>query len=619
MRASIKTLGGARRLVFRRLWLMLAGTLLGVSLGQAADRREADGPTSVVSPDDFFASLLSSTFNNPTGIRVGNKYHIYAQSAQGNPQTEPWEWCWGDPIVLFEADWSFEGLRSPFQLIGRISPCDCLTPQCPEANKRAYGTGSVLQSNHDGNFYIFLDKVLPGQDVTLGHFKDVIMGVSADGLTWAYPPTFNPLLTQSTITSGGNPVTVSILDVTMTAGPQHWWGFFKWARLGEQALQTGRLRITPDSSNPRGFRVEILSGGQYRAVANNGAFGFIPDNVWTIFGGINSIVETADAYEVWAWDLSTENVNGCDDASNLGSQILSRATTESSFGSVIPLRSRVRAAPTRNLTGLTFPLVLADPSGYDLMYTSSSNRACETLHSQWLALNNLFIGMEVVATTLSDAAIEDRFINTSTRPIGGLLANTHVEVGNRAWATFNNSVQIGNGVARAGDEASGVPFNLNDYPGERLVEVSADVETSGSLWTGIGLTPHATAPFYALGQVWMLLQSFGQWTLFADGTSHVLASGSAPAFQAQGFNNLRLRYDAETNQAEAWINGCRVTSWKPVPITPNIQAVGFHAFDPAGANAGSSQIDNFRVTVSGSTIFSDGFECGNLSSWTAVP
>jgi len=616
--AAKESLLGRSMAKLRPVFFLLVVSLLSAPINLWAEKEESDGPYSAVSPDQLFSSLLDRTFNNPTGIRAGEEYFLYVQSTGGEPASTPWAWCWGDPIVLFSSPWSFEGLRQPFALESRISPCTCTDPACPEEDKFAYGTGSVLRSNHDGNFYIFLDKVLPGRDVAAGDFKDILLGTSPDGRNWTYPTEVSPLVTQSTICEGAACTTVSILDVTLTADVSSWWGFFKWGVLGEQANRTGRMRVFPDASNPRGFRVELLSAGQWQPVADDGTFSAIPDDVWPNVS-VNSLLQTPEGFEAWAWKLSSEQVAGCDDGTDVGSEIVYRRAGQDTLDPVETLRSRVRAIPSRNMTGRTFPVLLEGPAGYTSIYSSSSQRVCETQHALWLANNNPFAGMEIVLTTLTDSVIEDRFTNTSTRLPDTPLQNTRTEVGERTWST-SPSALMGEDLVVAADGASNVPFLPSDFPGEPFIEITADIDTQDSLWTGIGLSSGLVGGYFGVGQVWMNLHSTGAWSLFADGTTHSLDSGQAPIFHSQGFNHLKFRYDAQANTAEAWVNGCRVSApMIVVPFSPNVQAAGFHAFDPASEIAGGSRIDNFKIRVGEPPIFDDGFECGDLSSWQVGP
>lgn len=385
----------------RRPWALLVGlALLGSAAGPPAfGQTETEGPYVVISPEDH-ANVNEfdqnrGTFYNVSGIVVGSDLYLYAHGGMTDPANECWETCSGDHLVRFYAPFTAAGVRSKFKAGNRISPCNG-----DEAVRGiAYGMGGVLKSSFgDLQYKVFLDRTENGVDFAEGDFREILIGTSTDGVDFVYPGydvpgNLNPLVRQSTV----NGSRISIIDVTMVDGGSQWWGVFKWGVTVPN--HTGMIRVLNSPGNVRGFVVQILSGGVWRNVQDNGSFTFTPDDL--LLGlDPNSIVLTGGHYEVWGSVGSGTATLGCDDQAGGGVTLGYRTITSS--GSVGPLQlidSDVRTLPTQNNTGRLFPFRI-DRGTEKLLYSTSSDRICYRLQPFWSGTGNPFFGMDQVLTVL---------------------------------------------------------------------------------------------------------------------------------------------------------------------------------------------------------------------------
>lgn len=379
---------------FTNLGAIVALGVVGllVAAGPVAAEEETGGPfVSVTSKDlvDFGDDLdgVRGTFYNPTGIVVGGELYLYVQGglSRSLASSECWNHCDLDTIVRFEAPFTASGVRGPFEPGNRVSPCR--GDELPELVH--YGVGSVLRSSFDNQYKLFLDRTEGGADFSKGHFKEILIGTSSDAVDFTYPEEVNPFIRQC---NG-----ISIIDVTLIDDGSMWWGTFQFGT--SQPNQTGFMRVLDAPSNPRGFEVQILSGGTFKTVDDDGTFDFTPDNIWSN-SGANSIVLDGGQYELWGSVGGGSGVTeGCEDP-NAGSKKIVYRTIDSSgnLGPVQDISSRVRAMPSINGTGRLFPFRI-NRSGEKLLFTSTSDDVCfNNQPSNWGS--NVFVGHDTVMTVL---------------------------------------------------------------------------------------------------------------------------------------------------------------------------------------------------------------------------
>lgn len=326
-------------------------------------------------------SSAYGTYYNPTGIQIGNDFYLYVMG--GNWDHGPGGTCTGDKIFAFKAPYTASSMYGPFQYVTRISPCD----------GRSYGPGQVF---YDGSYRIVADV----SDQTT--FDELVLGTSADGVSWSWQDFIKtdsgiqilaPVLVGSTLRR---------FYCDPTCHSHHtWWGYFPFSS-GFSSF-TGRMQVDVSTKWPRGFRVSILSGGQWQAVNDlTGEFSFIPDNVWSDVS-VRSLLEDDGRWELWAY----RNVahNGCTTCTGSYNEGFAGSTFEfrevfadKSFGPVEPVHSLVRCMPSNGHVDRLFPFRVNDPSGRKLLYSATND---ENICGQPPGSNG-FVGMYVVVTEVSD-------------------------------------------------------------------------------------------------------------------------------------------------------------------------------------------------------------------------
>jgi hypothetical protein len=376
------------------LLALIAGPILAAS-------NETTSPIAVISPYTYWpTNPTKGRFYRPTGMQVGNEFFLYVQGgAYTSTTTGPGsESCpsIGEKALLFKTPWTSTGLRSAYTYVKPVSPCKTDVPNVH------YQTGSVFRSSTDGKIKLLIDQSENGSDPLLGHFKKVLLGSSTDGMNF----TWSTFLRQSVV----NGDTYSIDDVILVQATanSNWWGVFRYAHCtlcdGVESGATGfwnigRIRVTMDASNPRGFVVYLYaSDGTWKAVNDDGSFNFVPGTMWNYF--TRSIVLNNGAWEAWVEEpLGGTPTGGCEDGDPQSTSTFAYQTITQT-GAPGPLQtvtSSTRAMPTKNGFGRLNPFRIQDMNGKRLLFSGSTDRLClsgATLQG--------FKGMEIVLTEVDN-------------------------------------------------------------------------------------------------------------------------------------------------------------------------------------------------------------------------
>jgi hypothetical protein len=207
------------------------------------------------------------------------------------------------------------------------------------------------------------------------------------------------------------------------------------------------------------------------------------------------------------------------------------------------------------------------------------------------------------------------------RSSGSPINGTDTTTGGRTWdaspaavfaadAPLTTQGHLSNGSVSQSAIIGGIPFDPEDNTFHKRISVEADLnpaELPGNAWLGLGFSQSAQGGYWSHGQVWALLRANGVLKVFANGTSIVLGSFSAPAPAfVSGSNHLKLEYSRSTGQVRLWLNDWEQTLAQPnvhdAGFIPNIEYVGFHAQNPGNwSTAGALEIDNFAVEAG--TVF----------------
>lgn len=642
--------------------LLLALTVHSTALAQPTEIKGAYQVASpwLLRPDDA-AAWWKATFYNPTGIVVddnGTKKLVLIVQALDNlgvPDTGAYDRCWGDQILLMEREWEFLFQEDEdasvvneheFNIVKRISPCPCEDEKtCPEEDAYVWGTGSVLRSNSDSNYYLFVDKAKPGVAIENGDFEEILVYTSPDAYDWESTPPWT-LIRQSNAQANDGLREYSIVDMTLIAEDNRWWGTFRWfSRLvnppdmdPDGKYANGLLQVFPDSSTTSGFRAEVLTTTQgWEVVGQDGSF---TQPLRNIGASANSILKTEDGYELWREKIvnDTDAEPSCDDglpaakAAALGYHFITEEKLlqeDFDFGDFILAPSDIRANPNMSQSGYILPFVL-DDDGDRVLFSSTSDNVCGV--SGWppshpsLPDGNPFVGLDVVLSYMSEAYLTDRFRTISwkrpgTYPLDGTLVDLSRDpqpnsdefkwIADASLVTQNGYATNNGGKA---SPAAGIPFNTATFS-ENLFTVEADVTVEGSEWVGIGFSADPTLSYVNQGQIWAYISSTGKWVLrIDDPVTPKVAEGLIADFDPTISYRLRVGYNKAQGVISVKAGNAGITAELPGGFVPNNQYVGFQLKTSSGA----TKLDNFKVILNegpDGTILIDGFESGDLSNW----
>jgi hypothetical protein len=393
------------------LVLLMSASLVIVGAGSAiADSKETTlAPTAVISPFTYWPnSPNSGRFYRPTGIQVGNSYFMYVQGgAFINVHTGPGsetigpEACptIGEKILRFSTPWTGQGLRSTFNYTygwGVVSPCDT----DPSHQPVHFQTGSAFRSSTDGMVKLLIDETENGSNVMKGNFKKVLLGSSADGITFSW----SQFVQQSVV--GGRTYSIYLVKLVQATASSNWWGSFWWAscspcdgtqRPADVVTAPGRIKVIMDPTNPRKYVVYLLSGGAWQRVNDDGTFNFVPDSSNDIL--TQSIVSNNGAWEEWGDNQSCTAQDGCYMPPTPACSTFQYFWTTQEDGTHGPLQtvtSAVRPMPTRNGNGRLGPFRMQDMNAARLLYSSSGDAVCA------LGEDTGFAGSEIIVTELNN-------------------------------------------------------------------------------------------------------------------------------------------------------------------------------------------------------------------------
>lgn len=361
--------------------ILMLSSLLFLGSAAASSVEVAGGQIVASAIQTGATATGGGTYYNPTGIDIGSDFFLYVMG--GNWDHGPDGPCFGDKIFAFKSPYTAAGMYSAFQFVARISPCD----------GKSYGPGQVF---HDGQYRMVADQ----SDQV--NFSSLVLGTSSNGVYWTWQDfiastngvqLYAPVLQAST-------VQYCHCDSGCHCHSS-WWGFFPFSSGGTQ--RTGRMSVELGSHYPRGYRVKILSGGQWLTVNDStGEFSFTPDNVWPGVV-VRSLVWDVDRWELWAH----KNVphNGCSNCTGSYNQgpfgstfVFREVDTTGWMGPEETVYSAIRCMPADGHVARLFPFRVNDPSGRKLLY-SATNDANICTQSPG---DNGYSGMQVVVTEVDN-------------------------------------------------------------------------------------------------------------------------------------------------------------------------------------------------------------------------
>lgn len=363
-----------------------------------ADSVEITNPVPAISPWTYWPTAPErGRFYRPTGVKFGSKYFLYVQGgAYRGITTGPGsETCpaIGEKALAFSTPYTSAGLRSPFTYERAVSPCN-------PATEVHYQTGAAWISSTDGKVKLSIDESEGGSAPRAGHFKRILLGSSSDGKNF----TWSTFVKQSVI--GGVTYSVAGANLVQATANTNWWGVFQFAKCticnnteGTGFWDQGRMRVTMDATNPRGFVVYLLQtdGVTWGRVNDDGSFNFVPYSTGYI--GARGIVLNNNQWEAWGI-VGGIPEGGCDDgdptlSSSFGYYTVSQQGTFGPY-QLVTTPSTGRAMPSMNGYGRLDPFRMNDMNGKRLVYSASTDRMCEA------GKQNGFRGMEILLTEVNN-------------------------------------------------------------------------------------------------------------------------------------------------------------------------------------------------------------------------
>ena len=182
---------------------------------------------------------------------------------------------------------------------------------------------------------------------------------------------------------------------------------------------------------------------------------------------------------------------------------------------------------------------------------------------------------------------------------GNLLNGRSPEVGNVNWignskTIFGNQNNVTS--ISANHPIGNLPFNPASH-GNVPALVKAKVNPQGSTWVAIGFAEHAVWGWWVDGQVWVYLTPAGKYRVLANGTNQSVTTAlNIPNFNANGYNDVTLRYDPVSRKVALWLNGTQVLQPTVIPggYAPVINYAGWSALQ---GTQNQSKLDNFELII----------------------
>lgn len=232
-----------------------------------------------------------------------------------------------------------------------------------------------------------------------------------------------------------------------------------------------------------------------------------------------------------------------------------------------------------------------------------------------IASTLMFGAFSTPATFAQTILVSDTFaLNGTTRVAGGDLFGLppEYELGNETWNTEYARFGSNGGITvpNAGNFSASTRIGFST-PLDNILTVSISMTVATTDWVGSGFyqSSNPSTSLISGGLLWALIRPSGEWTIFANGTSVELASGTIASLDASEPFTFSLSYDTTNQTARAFtIIGSTETNL----ITSNDGWFATGLIDGTSTTAAG-----FRINANGSTV-ADTALVGNFVV-TAVP
>ncbi|HEX2121118.1 MAG TPA: hypothetical protein VHL59_05685, partial [Thermoanaerobaculia bacterium] len=172
-------------------------------------------------------------------------------------------------------------------------------------------------------------------------------------------------------------LTAATVAAVNIGGTDYFWGFIEmWKPLA--GVGVGGIRMRRSATDPRGYDlIELRSGNQWTAVANDGTFTFEPDFLWI---GINmaKLVWSGTDWYLWGSGGGTpEHCGSCDHLYSAQGNwsdrfVYRKVRTDYSMDPIETVDSGIRCMPGGYPSSRTFPM----PAPGGLLYSSTNEGNC---------------------------------------------------------------------------------------------------------------------------------------------------------------------------------------------------------------------------------------------------
>jgi hypothetical protein len=207
------------------------------------------------------------------------------------------------------------------------------------------------------------------------------------------------------------------------------------------------------------------------------------------------------------------------------------------------------------------------------------------------------------SSSINAAVISDDFSILNPPSAGQGLTGQVTPVGGETWQELWPTVVFGgssNGYITNAFAAGGGAFvSLSSItPGNTQFTLSGSINPEGmdQGYVSLGFSSSVSSQTNT-GEIWALLNTVGNYAVYLNGTTTLVATGAAPGFVSNGFNEVSMNLDNTTGLLNVSINNTAVVTNYNIGFTPTLTLAGF-TYIPAGVGAivETAQFDNFVVS-----------------------
>jgi hypothetical protein len=208
----------------------------------------------------------------------------------------------------------------------------------------------------------------------------------------------------------------------------------------------------------------------------------------------------------------------------------------------------------------------------------------------------------LTASSTDAAVISDDFSLLNPPSAGQSLIGTNTPVGGVAWQELWPAVSFAgtsNGYITNGFAEGGGAFvslaSITSGNTQFTLSGSINPEGMGTGFVSLGFSSSVSSQTNT-GEIWSLLTPTGIYSVYLNGTTTLVATGTAPGFVSNGFNEVSMTLDSTTGLLNVSINNTAIVTNYNIGFTPTLTLAGFTYIPGTGATTQTAQFDNFVVS-----------------------